>query len=218
MENYPLGTIHTFDFDGTLTRCDTLLEFLRYRLGWRRFLSLMLRFSPLLLLMKAGLYPGGKAKEWVFNCVFGGMAEGDFNRLCQRFAEERASLMRPRAVKKVRELLASGDKVVVISASVVNWVEPFLRPVGHIVVLGTMVEVSEGRLTGRFLTKNCRGKEKVNRLLQLYPEREQYRLVAYGDSSGDAPLLDFADEGHYKPFRSRKGSAQPPHGQRLAKR
>lgn len=200
MENHPLGTIHTFDFDGTLTRRDTLLEILRFRLGWRRFLSLVLRFSPLLLMAKVGLSPGGKVKERVFGRVFGGMAEDDFNRFCQRFAQERASLMRPRAAEKLRELLAAGDKVVVISASVVNWVEPFLRPVGRITVVGTMAEVSGGRLTGRFATRNCRGAEKVNRLLQLYPEREQYRLVAYGDSSGDAPLLDFADEGHYKPF------------------
>lgn len=201
METYPLGNIHAFDFDGTLTRRDTLLEIMRFRLGLKRFLLLMLRYSPLLLMMKAGLYPGGKAKQKVFARCFGGMTEEAFNLLCQRFAEQKASLMRPKGVAKLRELTAEGDKVVVISASVVNWVEPFFRPIGHVIVIGTMAEVREGRLTGRFTTKNCRGKEKVNRLLQLYPERKQYRLTAYGDSSGDTQLLDFADEGHYKPFR-----------------
>ena len=28
-----------------------------------------------------------------------------------------------------------------------------------------------------------------------------YWLTAYGDSRGDYELLDFANEGHYKPFR-----------------
>jgi phosphoserine phosphatase len=61
--------------------------------------------------------------------------------------------------------------------------------------------VKDGRLTGRFLTKNCYGQEKVNRIKELYPHREEYHLTAYGDSNGDRELLAFADEAHYKPFR-----------------
>ena len=48
---------------------------------------------------------------------------------------------------------------------------------------------------------NCYGEEKVKRLLQLYPERTEYWLTAYGDSRGDTELLDFANESYYKPFR-----------------
>lgn len=68
-------------------------------------------------------------------------------------------------------------------------------------VIGTQVEVRNGRLTGRFLTKNCYGQEKVNRILDYLPDRKTYRLIAYGDSRGDQELLAFADEAHYKPFR-----------------
>ena len=64
-----------------------------------------------------------------------------------------------------------------------------------------MVEEREGVLTGRFLTKNCYGEEKVTRLLQLFPERTQYWLTAYGDSRGDFELLDFANESYYRPFK-----------------
>ena len=68
-------------------------------------------------------------------------------------------------------------------------------------VLGTQVEVENGRLTGRFLTKNCYGQEKVNRMLVLYPNRSEYKLIAFGDSRGDKEMLAFADEAYYKPFR-----------------
>lgn len=201
MENYPIGTIHAFDFDGTLTRRDTLLEFIRFARGNKAFLLCFLRFSPLLILMKLGLYPNWQAKQKVFSYCFSGMALDAFDALCRRFAAEKASLLRPKGVAKVKELLARGDKVVIISASVNNWVEPFFAAMGNVFVLGTMVDARENRLTGHFKTKNCYGKEKVTRLLQLYPERTEYRLIAYGDSRGDAQLLDFADEGHYKPFR-----------------
>lgn len=198
---YPLGNIHAFDFDGTLTSRDTLIEFIRFAKGDKAFALCMLRFLPMLLAMKAGLYPNWKAKQRVFSYCFRGMAVAAFNALCTRFADERAHLMRPAGLQKIRELLLKGDRVVIVSASINNWVEPFFREFDGLYVVGTMVEERDGVLTGRFITKNCYGREKVNRLLQLYPERTQYRLTAYGDSRGDMELLDFADEGHYKPFR-----------------
>jgi len=63
-------------------------------------------------------------------------------------------------------------------------------------VLGTQIEVIDGRLTGRFLTPNCYGQEKVRRILTLHPDRSAYHLTAYGDSRGDREMLAFADEAH----------------------
>lgn len=199
--DYPLGNIHAFDFDGTLTRRDTLLEFIRFAKGDKHFLLCMLRFLPKLVAMKAGLYHNGRMKREVFSYCFKGMTVEAFNDLCRRFAKEKSSLLRQKGMQKVKDVLAEGGTVVIVSASVTNWVEPFFSGVGDVLVLGTMIEEREGVLTGRFATKNCYGKEKVTRLLQLYPERTDYHLTAYGDSKGDIPLLDFADEGHYKPFR-----------------
>lgn len=54
---------------------------------------------------------------------------------------------------------------------------------------------SFGYLTGRFITLNCYGQEKVKRLLEIEPDRKEYILVAYGDSRGDKELLEFADHG-----------------------
>ena len=38
--------IYCFDFDGTLTTSDTLLEFIRYAKGTGRFLMVFLMYSP----------------------------------------------------------------------------------------------------------------------------------------------------------------------------
>lgn len=198
---YPLGTIHAFDFDGTLTRRDSLIEFIRFAKGNKGFALCMLRFLPLLIMMKAGLYPNWKAKQKVFSYCFKGMTAERFNTLCSDFAKAQPRLLRPKGLEKLREVTARGDKAVIVSASINNWVEPFFADMPDVFVVGTMIEQREGVLTGRFLTKNCYGEEKVVRLLQLYPERSEYRLTAYGDSRGDFELLDFADESHYKPFR-----------------
>jgi phosphoserine phosphatase len=44
-----------------------------------------------------------------------------------------------------------------------------------------------------FISKNCYGQEKVNRLLEVEPDRKNYYLYAYGDSRGDREMLAFAD-------------------------
>lgn len=59
--------IYAFDFDGTLTTCDTLLVFIRYAKGTRAFLWGFLRHAHLLVLMKLRLYPNWKAKQRVFS-------------------------------------------------------------------------------------------------------------------------------------------------------
>lgn len=189
--------IYAFDFDGTLTTRDTLLEFIRYACGTKLFIYGFLRHAHLLVLMKFGLYPNWKVKQRIFSYFFKGLDIGAFNSLCQNFATDNRQLLRPKGLQKLGQAQAEGAEVLIVSASIDNWVQPFFPQVK---VLGTQVEVQDGHLTGRFLTSNCYGQEKVNRILSLYPHRQEYELIAFGDSRGDKELLAFADEAHYKPF------------------
>ena len=185
--------LFAFDFDGTLTTRDTLIAFIRYACGTPRFLLGFLLHAPLLVLMKLRLYSNGKAKQRLFSWFFRGMPLEAFDALCQSFASTHRHLLRPETVCLLQQALSEGAEVLVVSASIDNWVQPFFPTV---TVLGTQIEVIDGRLTGRFLTPNCYGQEKVRRILALHPDRSAYRLTAYGDSRGDRELLAFADEAH----------------------
>lgn len=196
--------LYCFDFDGTLTTSDTLLEFIKYAKGNGRFWMTFLMYSPLLVLMKLHLYPNWKAKQKIFAYLFAGMRIEKFDALCREFAEEKQHLLRPQGIQKVHEAINEGAEVFIVSASIDNWVSPFfqVRGLDGIQVLGTQVESEGGILTGRFKTKNCYGAEKVNRICQaLQDAPEQYEIEAYGDSHGDKEMLAFAGKGHYKPFR-----------------
>ena len=61
--------VYAFDFDGTLTTKDTLLEFIRFAKGRSSFWQGFLRYAHLLVLMKLGLYPNWKAKQQVFGIL-----------------------------------------------------------------------------------------------------------------------------------------------------
>lgn len=187
-----------FDFDGTLTTKDTFVEFIRFTKGTWALVWGFLCYAPLLVLMILRLYPNYKAKQKVFSHFFKGMELQEFNHHCEAFAAQCSYLMRRDGLKAVKKANNDGAETVIVSASISNWVEPCVLADTY---LCTEVEVQDGRLTGRFLTKNCYGQEKVNRLLEKYPHREEYHLTAYGDSRGDKALLAFADESYYKPFR-----------------
>ena len=190
--------IYAFDFDGTLTTKDTLIEFIRYAKGSMALGLGFLRYAHLLVLMKLGLYPNYKAKQKVFAHFFKDTTLDDFNALCKAFAASSSHLLRPNAIEAINQAIKDGSEVLIVSASIDNWVQPFFPQVK---VVGTQIEVIDSKLTGRFLSKNCYGQEKVNRILSLYPNRQDYHLTAYGDSRGDKEMLAFADESYFKPFR-----------------
>ena len=192
--------VFAFDFDGTLTTRDTLIAFIHYACGTPRFLLGFLLHAPLLVLMKLRLYSNGKTKQRLFTWFFQGMSIETFDALCQSFALSHRHLLRPDTVRLLQQALSEGAEVLVVSASIDNWVQPFFStfhlPPSTFHVLCTQIEVIDGRLTGRFLTPNCYGQEKVRRILALHPDRSAYHLIAYGDSRGDRELLAFADEAH----------------------
>lgn len=197
-----MDRIAAFDFDGTLTRKDTLIEFLRFAGGRARFYAVFARYSPLLILMRLGLYDHQKAKEKIFAHYFRGMPTERFDELCKQFFEQKGtSLVYQQAKEQIRKHRAQGDEVVIISASIENWVRHFADALGADRLLATQVETEQDKLTGRFLTANCYGKEKVQRLHAAYPDKDRYYLIAYGDSRGDKELLQLANESYYKLFR-----------------
>ena len=198
--------IHVFDFDGTLTTRDTLLLFIRFvKGGWALWLGMLL-YAPLLVLMKLRLLDNGRVKERVFSHFFRGTRESTFDYWCELFADICSDIIRPEGMAAIRKALADGDDVFVVSASIDRWVRPFFVKSNSgceiINIIGTEIEVVDGRLTGRFAMPNCYGKEKVRRLRQAVPHLEEYHIVAYGDSRGDEAIFRIASEKHYKPFRS----------------
>ena len=190
--------IAVFDFDGTLTTRDSFLAFIKWACGPVSYYIGFLRFAPQLLLMFMHLYPNWKAKERIFAHFFKGWQHSWFQALGEEFATELDTMRNEPTIQRLKQHVANGDTVYVISASLPEWVEPWCKQLGIKAVLATEIEVNDqGRITGHFKTKNCFGPEKVNRLLEIEPDRDTYQLYAYGDSRGDKELIEFADHGTY---------------------
>jgi len=190
-----------FDFDGTITTKDTLLEFIRFSKGTSAFYTGFLLNSPYLVAFKTKLISNQYAKEKVLQHFFSGMQVEDFETLCKRFADEKLpALIRPKAVQEIKKLQSAGYVVTVVSASPENWIRQWAASMG-VELIGSRLEVADGRLTGKIKGKNCHGDEKVARIREKYQVSEYDSIHAYGDSSGDTAMLKIATHPFFKPFR-----------------
>ncbi|HEU4472166.1 MAG TPA: HAD family hydrolase [Flavisolibacter sp.] len=191
-----------FDFDGTITTKDTLLEFIKFSRGRSRFYLGFLLYSPYLVAYKLKLIPNQLAKEKVLRFFFSGMPVDTFRGLCEDFSVKALpALIRPKAVEEIRRLQRDGATVVIVSASPENWISYWASSLG-LQLLGSRLEVKDGRLTGKILGSNCHGNEKVRRIEEKYDLSQYGEIYAYGDTSGDKPMLRLASSSFFKPFRS----------------
>jgi HAD superfamily hydrolase (TIGR01490 family) len=194
--------IVAFDFDGTITAKDSFLEFIKFSKGKRALYSGILLYSPLLLAFKLRLYPAWKAKQALFSYFYKGVSSALFDEWGKSFAKQITTFVRPKAMVGIKAHQQSNDRIVIVSASIAHWIVPWAKSEGIDFVLATLPEIDlSGKLTGKFYSLNCSGKEKVNRLLELFPNRREYELWAYGDSKGDQAMIEFADKGWYNRFK-----------------
>ena len=192
--------VAAFDFDGTLTRRDTLLPFLLHVLGTAAVMRHAFILSPTLAGYSLGMIRNDAAKERVFTQCLAGMHIDELQREAVQFVEHKLpSLMRSEALQRLGWHKKQGHRCIVISASLALYVQPWAQKMGFDDVIATHLETREdGRITGKLSGANCFGTEKVRRLEILLGDRDGYTLYAYGDSRGDKELLSTADYAYYR--------------------
>lgn len=195
-------TLILFDFDGTITTKDTLIEFLKFYCGNLKFFFGMFLLSPVLVSYLLKLIPNWKGKQMVLRYFLGGEDIAEFNARCKNFSENiLPRLIRPGALNAIDEYVKEGAIVAVVSASAENWVGPWCETKG-LICLATQLEVENGKITGFICGQNCYGPEKVKRIEKQFLLSDFDHIVAYGDSSGDREMFSIAHLHHYKPFRT----------------
>lgn len=190
-----------FDFDGTITTKDSLLEFIKYSRGKSAFYAGFALHSPFLLAYKLQLFSNHRAKEMILHYFFGKMPVEDFNKYCESFTTEiLPSLIREKAIKEIHKLKEAGAEVVIVSASPENWLTYWCDAVG-LKCIATKMVISDQKITGKLDGLNCHGIEKVRRIKEAYDLENYSAVYCYGDTVGDKPMLQLGNYRFFKPFR-----------------
>ncbi|HEX8988132.1 MAG TPA: decaprenyl-phosphate phosphoribosyltransferase [Rhodocyclaceae bacterium] len=196
-------TLAIFDFDGTLTRGDTLFAFLRSVSGLAGFGWRLLRAMPALLGFLLRVVPNERAKEALLRAFIRGMPEDELAAKAYVFAAARLpDMIRPAALRQLAWHRAAGHRCVLLSASPAIYIEPWARANGFNDILATRLAVDAGgRLTGNLDGGNCQGAHKVTRLEGHFGDLARFEIYGYGDSAGDRAFLARCTRASFRPFR-----------------
>nr|WP_122012242.1 haloacid dehalogenase-like hydrolase [Maliibacterium massiliense] len=175
--------IRVFDFDKTIFLHDSTVDFYLYCLLRRPYIALLLPYQlwgMLCYLLKRCDKTTMKQRFFSFLRFI-----GNGEKLLEGFWREKAHL-----IAKWYRALPAHDRDVVISASPHFLVEGLLRPYGVRAVIASEVD----KATGRFVSPNCYGKQKVVRLSDAFPDACVEAF--YSDSLSDAPLAALAQHAY----------------------
>ncbi|HLK27197.1 MAG TPA: HAD-IB family hydrolase [Puia sp.] len=190
-----------FDFDGTITTKDTLLEVIKFQKGNFLFYLGFLLNSPFLIAYKLKIILNSTAKEKVLSFFFRKTPLSSFQEKCDEFADNKLpEFIRAKALAEINKLKELNAEVVIVSASAKNWLQKWADEIG-VKLISTNLEIKNDKLTGKIDGENCHGEEKVKRIKSVYDLSQYDEIYCYGDSSGDKPMLALATFSFYKPFR-----------------
>ena len=144
-----------FDFDGTITTDDSLIKFIRFAVGEFKYVTGMIVLSPMLMAYKLKIIPNYRAKELMLSYFFKGMNEEKFMQVSKAYSLSQIdTIVRPKAMEKIAWHKEQGHTVVVVSASIECWLKPWCDK-NEIELIATKLEMKEGRVSGRFVTKTA---------------------------------------------------------------
>ena len=190
-----------FDFDGTITKKDTLIEFIKYSVGEKNYYLGMFANLPMLLKFKLKLLPNDEAKQRLLTYFFGNWSEKRFKEAAYNYSiNEIDKVVKKSALEKIDWHKKNGDRVVVISASLECWLKPWCEK-NDLDLICTKMRFDDGKVSGRFLGRNCHGQEKADKIKESFDLKKFDKIYAYGDSSGDRQMLELSTNPHFRVFK-----------------
>ncbi|HEY9024971.1 MAG TPA: HAD-IB family hydrolase [Burkholderiaceae bacterium] len=209
----PARVVAVFDFDGTISRRDTLAPFLARLAGRRVIAAAFAREAASVALWLAVRRDVDEVKRRIVRRTVAGVPVIVGERAGRAHAEAMAHGLRGAALARVRWHREQGHVLVLASAGLDLYLGPLGQALGFDHVLCSRLAVrpgdalagdgARGFFTGELDGPDCTGVEKLRRLEALLGGLAGVELHAYGDSAGDAALLAAATHAHWKPFRGR---------------
>lgn len=187
-----------FDFDHTVTTCDTYSRFLRRVATPAQLAQARWKVGPWLLGYRARLVSARAIRARVTRLAFGGRDAAQIAAHGEPFAREALpALLRAEMMRRIEWHQARGHTVALVSASLDLYLAPWCERHGLQLLCNRLEQDAGGVLTGRYQDADI-GPEKVARIRARYPLAGFERIHAYGDSSEDRPMLALAHERWYR--------------------
>ncbi len=189
--------LYLFDFDGTISKSDSMFDFLKTIHGLPYFYFLLFKAVPIFVCYKLKIINKDKFKD-SFLMIF--LSKFSFSKLeiiSNDFSFLYEKKLKSSAIKYINNLKKDkNNEIIIVTASLDIWIKPIAEKLG-IKFISTKASFNNNLYNG-IKGKNCWGKEKVNRIKLAYNLKKYNEIHAFGDSEGDFEMLNIAN---YKNFR-----------------
>lgn len=187
-----------FDFDGTITVKDSFAPFVSSTVERRRARVGYVLLLPTFIGYKLGLVSASVTRARMCAVAFRGRREADVREAGSKYARDvLPTTLRKKAIDRIAWHKGHGDTVVVVSAALNVYLEPWCRAM-DVDLVCTQLEAIDGVLTGRYLGGDCVGTEKARRVTERYRLSDFSSVYAYGDTIEDEAMLGLAQRRFFR--------------------
>ncbi|CAE1134824.1 HAD family hydrolase [Xanthomonas euroxanthea] len=186
-----------FDFDHTITTCDSYARFLRKVATPAQLATAKWQVGPWVLGYRLGMVSAAALRARVTRIVFSDRRLDEVAAHGADFARTALpGVLRAEVIQRIDWHQAQGHEVVLVSASLDLYLQPWCAQ-HDLSLICNKLEHHAGVLSGRYAEGDC-GPRKAAQIRLRY-DLSQYECVhAYGDSRENKPMLALAQQRWYR--------------------
>lgn len=202
-----------FDVDFTLTSKETLVQFYKFMIKKNpKFIVYIPRaiFSGLSYILK--INDEKKTKE-IFIRFIRGIKEEDMEATVKEFYNEVLSkIIYLDSINMIKKLKKEGCKIILISASPEFYLNSLYNIKEVDKIIGSTIRAKEGIYENRMEGENCKGEEKIKRLMAYLKENnievDFKNSYMFSDSLSDLPLFNLVGNPYLINYRKKHESIE----------
>ena len=185
--------IAVFDLDGTITKKDTYIEFIKFFRGNFAYYYGIFILSKYIFLFYMKIYSNDKLKEKFFTYFFKGFRASDVEKKGIEFSENvLPSLCFSSAINILNWHKEKKHDILILTASSDIWLEHWCTKNGFRLIC-TKFEKIDNVFTGKINGLNCFGIQKKVLLEEFLKNNNYTSSFGYGDSLSDKYFLELVN-------------------------
>ncbi len=184
-----------FDFDGTLTKCDTLRPFAAYIAKKYTQNNKLYLFYFVLLMYKLKLVSDKRLKEAFLKLFIKEKSIEEIEEIVNLFLDEMLpDIINNSVLEKLKNHVNSHDRVYIASANFDFLLKALVKKWDISGIISTETSQRNGCYTGKILGDTCKGENKLEKIEAVLGEGVLKGAIAYADEE-DKLLLDSVGKG-----------------------
>lgn len=184
------------DFDGTIYRGDSLLDFAKFCSKKRYYKSLFAIIFPFIA-CKMGLYSRDKMKLIFLRINFSPYTKHLLFEKGHSFFKAHQNKLYTSAVAYIQQSDRTNTRLVILSASSEEWLKPFCEFLDCKLISTRLHYTPEGNFSGHFEGENCVGMQKLTTLESELVLSDYAEIIIFGNSKSDLLLKQIATSYHH---------------------